>query len=66
MNHRLALTVNAEDLLKTLAVDSSYYESCEDWDMLDEVISLFKFVNKNAKDGLVTVTQFQLIEAGVY
>ena len=60
-----SLIVDAEKLLKELSVASSTYESEENWAMHDEVISLFKYVQTHKNNGKVTVTQMQLIEAGV-
>ena len=60
-----SLIVDAEKLLKELAVASSTYESEENWAMHDEVMSLFKYVQTHKNNGSVTVTQMQLIEAGV-
>ena len=65
LNNPNSLIVDAEKLLKELAVASSTYESEENWAMHDEVISLFKYVQTHKNNGKVTVTQMQLIEAGV-
>lgn len=65
LNNPNSLIVDAEKLLKELAVASSTYESEENWAMHDEVMSLFKYVQTHKENGKVTVTQMQLIEAGV-
>ena len=49
----------AEDVLQSLAIDSDMYESIEEWDKLDQVMELFKFVKQNAVDGLVYLTEQQ-------
>ena len=60
-----SLVVDADKLLKELAFASSTYEAEENWDMHDEVMSLFKYVQTHKNNGKVTVTQMQLIEAGI-
>ena len=49
----------AEDILRSLAIDSDYYEGTEEWDKLDSVIELFKFIKQNAVDGIVCLTSSQ-------
>ena len=49
----------AEDVLRSLAVDCSYYESTEEWDKLDNVMELFKFIKKNAEEGMIYLTEEQ-------
>ena len=49
----------AEDVLRSLAMDSDYYEGTEEWDKLDRVMELFKFIKQNTVNGLVTLTQEQ-------
>jgi hypothetical protein len=52
-------TYTAEDVLQSLAIDSDFYETQEEWDKLDRVMELFKFVKQNAADGLVNLTEEQ-------
>jgi 3-methyladenine DNA glycosylase AlkD len=52
-------TYTAEDVLQSLAIDSDFYETQEEWDKLDRVMELFKFVKKNAADGLINLTEEQ-------
>ena len=49
----------AEDVLRSLVLDSNYYEGTEEWDKLDKVMELFTFVKRNAVNGLVYLTQEQ-------
>lgn len=65
LNPPNSLIVDAEKLLKELSVASSTYETEENWDMLDETMSLFKYVQTHKENGKVTVTQMQLIDAGI-
>ena len=52
-------TYNAENVLHSLAMDSDYYETTEQWDKLDSVMELFKFIKQNAVNGLVYLTAEQ-------
>jgi hypothetical protein len=52
-------TYNAENVLRSLAMDSDYYETTEQWDKLDSVMELFKFIKQNAVNGLVYLTAEQ-------
>ena len=52
-------TYNAENVLRSLAMDSDYYETIEQWDKLDSVMELFKFIKQNAVNGLVYLTAEQ-------
>jgi hypothetical protein len=52
-------TYTADKVLQSLAVDSSHYESTEEWDKLDNVIELFKFVQQNAVNGIINLTEEQ-------
>jgi hypothetical protein len=52
-------TYNKQEVLKSLVIDSSHYERTEEWDKFDNVMELFKFVNKNAVDGMITLTEEQ-------
>lgn len=52
-------TYNANDVLLSLVTDSSYYEKTEEWDKLDAVMDLFKFVKQNTVDGFVSLTEEQ-------
>ena len=65
LNNPNSLVVDADKLLKELAVASSTYEAEENWDMHDEVMSLFNYVQTHKNNGSVTVTPEQLIEAGI-
>ena len=49
----------AEDVLRSLAVDCSHYESTEEWDKLDNVMELFKVIKKNAAEGMIYLTEEQ-------
>jgi hypothetical protein len=49
----------AEDVLQSLAIDSDVYETEEEWEKLDLVMDLFKFVKQNAVNGLVNLTEQQ-------
>ena len=57
--HHQMYTYTAEDVLQSLAIDSDVYENQEEWDKLDRVVELFKFVKQNAADGLVDLTEQQ-------
>ena len=49
----------AEEILQSLAIDSDVYESHEEWEKLDLVMDLFRFVKQNAVNGLVYLTEQQ-------
>ncbi len=57
-------TFIAEDLLRSCAIDSDYYENLEDWDKLDAIMAVFKYVKNNAENGLVKVPADLLNAAG--
>ena len=50
---------NAEKVLQSLSVDCSHYESTEEWDKLDNVMELYKWVKNNVVDGVVYLTEQQ-------
>ena len=50
---------NAEKVLQSLSVDCSHYESTEEWDKLDNVIELYKWVKNNTVDGVVFLSEQQ-------
>lgn len=52
-------TYNADEVLQSLVIDSDVYEQEEEWDKLDKVMDLFKYVKQNAKDGLIDITEAQ-------
>lgn len=54
----------AEDLLQSCAINSDYYEDLEDWDKLDAVIEVFKYVKTHAQNGMVDVPAEMLNAAG--
>lgn len=65
LNPPNSLIVDAEKLLQELSVASSSYKKEENWGMLEEVMYLSRYVETHQENGKVTVTQMQLIDAGI-
>lgn len=65
LNPPNSLIVDAEKLIQELSTAGKTYREQENWAMLEEVMYLHKYVETHQNNGKVTVTQFQLIEAGV-
>lgn len=65
LNTPNSLIVDADKLIKELLTAGEKYKKQENWAMLEEVMYLHKYVETHQENGSVTVTQEQLIEAGV-
>lgn len=65
MNNPNSLIVDADKLIQELTEAGVKYKNQENWPMLEEVMWLQKYVETHQNNGKVTVTQMQLIEAGV-
>ena len=60
-----SLVVDSQKLLNQLKDSGESYKKQENWGMLEEVMYLHKYVETHQKNGKVTVTQMQLIDAGI-
>lgn len=65
LTETMTYTFVAEDLLQSCAVNCSYFEGREEWDKLDSVMELFKYIKLNAKDGMVDIPANMLKYAGL-
>lgn len=60
-----SLVVDSKKLIRKLLILGESYKKQENWGMLEEVMYLHKYVETHQNNGKVTVTQMQLIEAGI-
>ena len=65
LNNPNSLIVDSVKLLNHLKEAGETYKVQENWAMLEEVMYLHKYVETHQENGKVTVTQEQLIDAGI-